>query len=111
MSGMKRALLACMLLLAAAGLVMASGEAEAEAGGGVEEGVRQSPALQQLVDSGELPPLEERLPAEPLVVEPVDAIGQYGGEVSFVSRVGSSATTRRTVSYQHLVKWDRDFSA
>lgn len=108
---MKRALLVSLLLFAAVGVVLASGEGEAETeAGGADEGTRQSPALQQQVDSGELPPLEERLPAEPLVVEPVDAIGQYGDEISFVSRVGSSATTRRTVSYQHLVKWDREFS-
>ncbi|MFW5836256.1 MAG: ABC transporter substrate-binding protein, partial [bacterium] len=107
----KRVLLACTLLFAAVGVVMASGEGEADAAaGGSAEGTRQSPALQQLVDSDELPPLEERLPVEPLVVEPVDSIGQYGDEISFISRVGASATTRRTVSYQHLVKWDREFS-
>ncbi len=39
----------------------------------------EAPDLAALVDSGELPPLAERLPKNPLVVEPVDQIGQYGG--------------------------------
>ena len=39
----------------------------------------EAPMLKELVDAGELPPVEERLPEEPLVVEPIEAIGQYGG--------------------------------
>ena len=40
---------------------------------------RQSPMLDELVASGELPPVEERLPDDPIVVEPIDGIGTYGG--------------------------------
>lgn len=39
----------------------------------------QSPELNEAVESGELPPIEERLPKEPLIVTPRDEIGQYGG--------------------------------
>src|SRR5687768_10549651 len=39
----------------------------------------QAPMLDAMVESGELPPLEERLPTNPLVVEPVESIGTYGG--------------------------------
>ncbi len=39
----------------------------------------ESPMLQELVELGELPPVEERLPLEPLVVEPLREIGEYGG--------------------------------
>lgn len=42
---------------------------------------KESPDLAELVEKGELPPVEERLPDEPLVVEPIDKIGQYGGEL------------------------------
>ena len=41
-------------------------------------GAGQAPSLEALVESGELPPLEERLPSNPLVVE-ADSIGSYGG--------------------------------
>ena len=40
---------------------------------------RQSPLLEEQVASGELPPIEERLPDDPIVVEPIDGIGRYGG--------------------------------
>ena len=40
---------------------------------------RQSPSLDALVAAGELPPVAERLPDDPIVVEPIDEIGTYGG--------------------------------
>ena len=39
----------------------------------------QSPMLDEAVRSGKLPPVEERLPDDPIVVEPLNGIGQYGG--------------------------------
>jgi len=41
----------------------------------------EAPMLAERVAAGELPPVEERLPLEPLVVEPFGEIGQYGGEL------------------------------
>lgn len=37
------------------------------------------PMLRAKVAAGELPPVEERLPKEPYVIEPLEEIGQYGG--------------------------------
>ena len=45
---------------------------------------KEPPLLQGRVDSGELPPLDERLPENPLVVADRDAIGVYGGEVRMI---------------------------
>ncbi len=39
----------------------------------------ESPMLAELVEQGKLPPVEERLPNNPLVVTPYEEIGQYGG--------------------------------
>ena len=39
----------------------------------------EAPMLKEQVEAGLLPPLEERLPKTPLVVEPVDKVGKYGG--------------------------------
>src|SRR5438045_514870 len=39
----------------------------------------ESPILKDLVDAGKLPPLKDRLPKEPAVMEGVDGIGKYGG--------------------------------
>lgn len=40
---------------------------------------KQSPLFDADVAAGKLPPVDERLPKEPLVVEGVDGVGQYGG--------------------------------
>jgi len=41
----------------------------------------ESPTLATRVDKGNLPPVSERLPENPLVVVPIDTIGQYGGTI------------------------------
>jgi len=50
------------------------------------EKFNEAPELKVKVAAGELPPVEERLPAQPLVVNPVEEIGQYGGTWRRVSR-------------------------
>ena len=50
----------------------------------------EAPMLKTLVAAGELPPVEERLPEEPFVVEPFEEIGRYGGTAN-VFAVGSHA--------------------
>jgi len=45
----------------------------------VPESFSEAPMLAEMVEAGELPPVEERLPAEPLVIEPAEMIGQHGG--------------------------------
>jgi peptide/nickel transport system substrate-binding protein len=59
----------------------------------------------------DLPPLEERLPAEPLVVEPTDRIGEYGGTWR-TALLGPADTPwfARTVGYEQLTRWDPTFS-
>lgn len=39
----------------------------------------EAPMLKALVEAGKLPPVEERLPENPMVIEPVSEIGTYGG--------------------------------
>jgi peptide/nickel transport system substrate-binding protein len=43
---------------------------------------RQAPMLAALVVAGELPPIDERLPEDPMVVVPTYEIGQYGGTLN-----------------------------
>lgn len=40
---------------------------------------QEAPMLKEMVDKGELPPVEERLPENPLVIPVTENIGQYGG--------------------------------
>ena len=50
---------------------------------------------------GDVPPVEERLPEEPLVVVPYDEIGRYGGRFSGVS-VGPEAGNSEWLSVRHV---------
>ncbi|RLE07783.1 ABC transporter substrate-binding protein [Candidatus Aerophobetes bacterium] len=43
----------------------------------------EAPMLKIKVAAGELPPIEKRLPREPMVVKPGEGIGKYGGTVNF----------------------------
>ncbi|MBX3013347.1 MAG: ABC transporter substrate-binding protein [Caldilineaceae bacterium] len=53
--------------------------AEAAAPAGQTSETHEAPMLHEKVLAGELPPLEERLPAEPLIITPYNEIGVYGG--------------------------------
>jgi len=44
----------------------------------------EAPMLRVKVAAGELPPVAERLPEEPSVLEPLEEIGQYGGRLVYV---------------------------
>ncbi len=39
----------------------------------------EAPMLAELVKQGKLPPVEKRLPSEPVAVVPVEEVGKYGG--------------------------------
>jgi peptide/nickel transport system substrate-binding protein len=41
----------------------------------------EAPMLATMVKAGELPSVKDRLPEEPVVVEPIEGIGRYGGEL------------------------------
>ena len=45
---------------------------------------KESPMLAKMVKSGKLPPLEQRLPKNPLVEKPVSEIGKYGGKYDLI---------------------------
>ncbi len=40
---------------------------------------KEAPTLAELVKAGKLPPVEQRVPQDPLVLKPVHEIGKYGG--------------------------------
>ena len=80
---MKRVCVAAIMMLIVAGFIVAGGTQEAgpvAVAGPVETG-SEAPMLAERVARGELPPLEQRLPNEPFVVEPLHEIGSYGGTV------------------------------
>jgi peptide/nickel transport system substrate-binding protein len=71
--------------------------------------------LDQDVQDGKLPSVEERLPKNPQVVTPLVAEGKYGGTLrQGVVGSGPSAATwggmLYTVQWENLVQWKPDFS-
>jgi peptide/nickel transport system substrate-binding protein len=42
----------------------------------------EAPELADMVAAGDLPPVDERLPANPLVLSPIDQVGSYGGTIN-----------------------------
>jgi len=68
---------------------------------------QEAAGLAARVAAGELPPVGERLPQNPLVVEPNERVGQYGGTWR-MGLVGGSdgALLTRTIGYENLTRWD-----
>ncbi|HOQ67106.1 MAG TPA: ABC transporter substrate-binding protein [Candidatus Atribacteria bacterium] len=69
----------------------------------------EAPALLELVKQGEIPPVEERLPEEPLIVEPFEEIGQYGGTLHRAhNSPGDIGAWHRMVG-EPLIRWDAEY--
>jgi len=64
--------------------------------------------LKELVEKGELPPVDERLPENPLVVQPVESVGKYGGtwRRAFLGIKDFHAFGR--IVYEPVLRWPRD---
>jgi ABC-type transport system substrate-binding protein/DNA-binding SARP family transcriptional activator len=71
----------------------------------------EAPMLAQLVASGELPPVEERLPvrADVKVILPADGIGQYGGTWRNVTW-SSGLWNIKTILYDPPIRWKADYT-
>jgi peptide/nickel transport system substrate-binding protein len=86
-----------------------AGEAAAEPA--ADAAAMEAPMLAEMVAAGTLPPLNERLPANPKVVQPTESEGQYGGVWRMGLRGGQdNALLTRTLAYEHLVRWTPDWS-
>ena len=57
---------------------------------------QEAPSLTDMVNKGELPAVDERLPENPLVVQPVNEVGKYGG------------TWRRVEPNYHFHEWSNE---
>jgi peptide/nickel transport system substrate-binding protein len=92
----KRLLLLMTLLLVVSGAVMA------------QDAYNESPVLAERVAAGELPPVAERLPANPPVVEPVAEVGQYGGTWRLLDTNNDLGQLQMSIAVEPFLKWNRD---
>lgn len=81
-------LLLVMALLFGCGAAFAKGAEEPKEQPAVEEPevemsmYREAPMLTDMVAAGEIPPVEQRIPEEPLIEAPLEKIGIYGGTLN-----------------------------
>ncbi len=87
--------------------------AEFQGAGNCTVSFAENPGIAELnariIGNPALPPVAERLPAEPLVIAPYAAIGQYGGAITGASR-GTESGTSDLLSVRHvnLVRYSDD---
>ena len=60
--------------------LLSTAPADEKGPGGGDTAAKEAPKLAEQVAAGKLPPLAERLPETPLVVQPAERAGVYGGE-------------------------------
>ncbi|HWT80541.1 MAG TPA: twin-arginine translocation signal domain-containing protein, partial [Candidatus Methylomirabilis sp.] len=67
----------------------------------------EAPMLAEMVKAGKLPPVQERIPEEPMVVRPVHSIGRYGGtwRRGFTGPADAE-NGNRIVSTDKILFWD-----
>lgn len=88
----------CSATIALAGTMLTSGVVFAG----------EAPMLAEKVAEGSLPPLEERLPENPRVLEPLEGIGEYGGTWRTGLRESAPTWNLRTVGYDNMTHWTPD---
>ncbi len=69
----------------------------------------EAPMLAALVASGDLPPVEERLPKDYVTVPVVDEIGQYGGTWQ-TAAWDAGLGNIKMIAYDPPIRWKADYS-
>lgn len=70
----------------------------------VDTDAKESPMLADLVKSGKLPPVAERLPKDPMVVKPLSEPGVYGGTMQR-AQVDRNFSSNQYMTWAGLVEW------
>ena len=68
--------------------------------------------LAQLVEAGTLPPVDQRVPSEPMVITPHEKVGQYGGtwRSGLLGR-SDNPWISRTMGNDPLLRWAPDLNS
>ncbi len=70
-----------------------------------------SPILDAAVENGDLPKVAARLPENPLIVQPTETLGKYGGTWRMAMRRGRDhALLIRTLGYENLLRWNPEWT-
>ena len=66
----------------------------------------EAPMLAEMVSAGDLPAVEERLPSNPMVIEPLEQIGTYGGTLNRALVGPADGNGWRTIATDALFEWE-----
>ncbi len=69
---------------------------------------KEAPQVTELVKAGKLPPLEQRLPKDPLIVTPYEAPGYYGGTWHMMVDNPDLGIFKMVAGYAPLMRWTAD---
>lgn len=69
---------------------------------------KEAPALADMVQQGNLPPLEERLPKDPMVLTPIEEVGTYGGKLAWVIQGPQYGSYEYQFLYEAPYRWSAD---
>ncbi len=70
----------------------------------------EAPMLRTMVAAGDLPPLEERLPVDPLVVIPSEEIGQYGGTLHLLNEGPGKSNFSDDYTWEYMTAYSPDMT-
>jgi peptide/nickel transport system substrate-binding protein len=113
---MKKTLVARILLMCITSMAFGRGGTQQPApGGGPSGGIKsekyfEAPALNVLVKAGKLPPVEQRLPVNPVVVTPKERVGKYGGIMYSMSLNPQTTSDAQLMMLEGLVRYSNDVS-
>lgn len=75
-----------------------------------EDQYKEAPQLADMVAAGDLPPVAERLPANPVVTTPVESVGQYGGTIQTASWWPEVGNVQLYFAVEAPIKWKADLT-
>jgi peptide/nickel transport system substrate-binding protein len=67
---------------------------------------KEAPTLAELVKTGKLPPVDKRVPEEPLVLKPTNEVGKYGGNWRMAFTGPADKQNMERHNHDHLIYWD-----
>jgi peptide/nickel transport system substrate-binding protein len=71
----------------------------------------EAPELHSQVEAGKLPPLQQRIPEQPYIFQPVNEVGTYGGTWRrAILGGGDQHAILRVIGYHNLVRWNRTWT-
>jgi peptide/nickel transport system substrate-binding protein len=69
---------------------------------------QEAPMLADLVKAGTLPPVDQRLPKDPMVLTPIEEVGTYGGQMAWINPGPDLGSYEFQFLYEAPYRWSAD---